>query len=271
MYKIIASDLDETLLGKGKALSQENIDAIRKAREAGVKFVPATGRGFMTVKDTLQALGLYDEEEEYVISFNGGVITENKNNRMLSYNGMSYELMHELYERGQKYDVAIRLYTTDTVYVFNMTENERAFCAQRAAVVECEGDMDFLKGQQLVKVVYAKPDYDYLHKVAEDLADITDQLDVSYSSGRYLEMNPKGVNKGFGLRKLAEILGVDIKDTIAIGDNWNDLPMIKEAGLGVGVANVEKAMRDDCDFITEADFEHSAVAEVINKFILSEL
>lgn len=60
-------------------------------------------------------------------------------------------------------------------------------------------------------------------------------MDVSYSSNRYIEFNHQGVNKGQGLKKLADILGVDIKETIVIGDNFNDLSMIKVAGLGVGV------------------------------------
>ena len=60
-------------------------------------------------------------------------------------------------------------------------------------------------------------------------------MDVSYSSNRYIEFNHKGVNKGAGLKKLADLLRIDIQDTIAIGDNYNDLSMIKDAGLGVGV------------------------------------
>ncbi len=270
MYKIIACDLDETLIGKGRAVSEENVEAIRRAKELGVRFVPATGRGFLTVEGTLKELGLYDQEDQYVISYNGGVITENKGNRKLSFNGMTYDMMHMLFERGKKYDVVIRLYTTEMVYAYNMTENERAFGGARATVKEFTGDMDFLKDKELVKVVYAKPDYDYLHEVAADMSDIADLLDISYSSGRYLELNPKGVNKGYGLRKLADMLGVAIEDTIAIGDNYNDLPMIKAAGLGVGVANTVEAMKAECDVITDADYLHNAVAEVIRKYILSE-
>ena len=78
MYKIIACDLDETLLSDDRTISKENIEAIQKAKELGVKFVPATGRGFNTVGGTLKDLGLYDLENEYVISYNGGAITENK-------------------------------------------------------------------------------------------------------------------------------------------------------------------------------------------------
>ena len=74
----------------------------------------------------------------------------------------------------------------------------------------------------------------------DDLKDITGDLDVSYSSNRYIEFNHQGVNKGQGLKKLADILGVDIKDTIAVGDNFNDLSMIKVAGLVLGYKTLLK-------------------------------
>ena len=111
-------------------------------------------------------------------------------------------------------------------------------------------------------------DYGYLKKIEDDLKDITGDLDVSYSSNRYIEFNHQGVNKGQGLKKLADILGVDIKETIAIGDNFNDLSMIKVAGLGVGVQNTVEDMKKECDVITKATNNENAVAEVINKYIL---
>lgn len=117
-------------------------------------------------------------------------------------------------------------------------------------------------------MLYVNTDYDYLNMIEQELSDITGNMDVSYSSNRFLEFNRKGVNKGEGLKRLAGMLGVDIKDTIAIGDNFNDLPMIKAAGLGVGVANSTEGIIQDCDVITEADCDHDAVAEVIEKYIL---
>ena len=93
-------------------------------------------------------------------------------------------------------------------------------------------------------------------------------MDVSYSSNRYIEFNHKGVNKGAGLKKLADLLHIDIQDTIAIGDNYNDLSMIKDAGLGVGVQNAAPGIKTDCDYITTATCEEGAVCEVIEKFVL---
>ena len=113
-------------------------------------------------------------------------------------------------------------------------------------------------------------DYQYLKGIENDLKEITSDLDVSYSSNRYIEFNHQGVNKGQGLKKLAELLHVDIKDTIAIGDNFNDLSMIQEAGLGVGVSNTIADMKPLCDVITENDCDHSAVAEVINRYVLNQ-
>ena len=106
------------------------------------------------------------------------------------------------------------------------------------------------------------------YSIEDDLKDITGDLDVSYSSNRYIEFNHQGVNKGQGLKKLTDILGVDIKETIAIGDNFNDLSMIKVAGLGVGVQNTVEDMKKECDVITKATNNENAVAEVISKYIL---
>lgn len=269
MYKIIACDLDETLLNTNRTISKEDIEAIQKAKELGVKFVPATGRGFNTVDGTLKDLGLFDQENEYVISYNGGAITENKNHKLLHFEGITFELASELYKRGLKYNVCIHVYTKDMVYAYNYLQEEIDYLAGRMEVTEIFDDnIDFLKGQDIVKCLYMNTDYSYLNIIEEELKDITQDIDVSYSSNRYIEFNHRGVNKGAGLQSLADLLGVDIKDTIAIGDNFNDLSMIKVAGLGVGVQNTIENMKKECDYITHATCNESAVAEVIYKFVL---
>ncbi len=95
-------------------------------------------------------------------------------------------------------------------------------------------------------------------------------MDVSYSSNRYIEFNQKGVNKGSGLLTLAKLLGIRQEETIAIGDNFNDLSMILAAGLGVGVQNTVEDMKPLCDVITEATNNEGAVAEVIERYILTQ-
>ena len=269
MYKIIACDLDETLLKLDRTIDERDKEAIKKAKQLGVKFVPATGRGYNSVSDTLKELGLYEEEGEFVISYNGGAISENKGSKVIYFKGITFEQASFLYKKGLEYDVCIHVYTKDMVYAYNYLQEEIDYLAGRMEVREIfDKDIEFLRGQDIVKVLYMNTDYAYLKKIEEELSEYTKDLDVSYSSNRYIEFNHVGVNKGQGLKRLAELLDVDIKDTIAIGDNFNDLSMIKVAGLGVGVANAVEGMKKDCDYVCEATCNEAAIAEVINKFIL---
>ncbi len=270
MYKIVACDLDETLLRTDRTISETDKKNIARLKDFGVKFVPASGRNYISIDATLKDLNLYDLANEFVISFNGGAITENKNHKLLHFEGIPFELAEEFYRRGLNYDVCIHVYTLEKVYAYNFFQNERNYVAGRMDVEETfEKNLDFLKGQEIVKCLYSSTDMNYLHKISEEVKDICGDVDVSYSSNRYLEFNKLGVNKGAGLKRLAELLNVDIKDTIAIGDNFNDLAMIRDAGLGVGVANVAKEMHGDCDYICEADCNHNAVSEVLEKFIFN--
>jgi len=270
MYKIIACDLDETLLNSERSVSQENREAIRKARELGVKFVPATGRGYASVRRTLEELGVYGAEDEYVISFNGGVITENKGNRLMHFEGLPFGLAERLYKKGLEYGLCIHVYTKEKVYACNLTQDEKDYVAGRMELAECfEKDLGFLSGEDIVKILYVNTDFDYLKQIEEELKPLTKDCEVSFSSNRYIEFNLKGVNKGRGLLRLAEMLGVSREETIAIGDNFNDLSMIQTAGLGVGVRNTAVDMKPLCDVITEATNEEHAVAEVIERYILN--
>lgn len=272
MYKIIVCDLDETLISRGRTISSENIEAIRKATEAGVKFVPCTGRGYNSVHHTTTQLGLFDQKDQYVISYNGGAITENKDERQLYFQGITFEEAEAIYKRGLTYDhICIHIYTPDQVWVRNFYPEEVEYLANRQPCTEIfSDDIDFLKGKEIVKAIYMNTDYSYLKKIESEITDLTGNMDVSFSSNRYMEFNRKGVSKGNGLKRLCNILGVDIKDTIAIGDNFNDLSMIQEAGLGVGVSNTIADMKPLCDVITENDCDHSAVAEVINRYVLNQ-
>lgn len=270
MYKLIACDLDETLYGNDRTIPARNVEAIKRASELGVKFIPATGRGYNSVRETLVDLGLLDKEGEYVISYNGGAITENKGNRLLHFQGLPFEEAEELYRRGLNYDVCIHVYTREMVYAYNITQEEIARLSKRMQVTKVfDRDLQFLAGQDIAKVLYENRDFDYLKKIEEELKDITGNMDVSFSSNRYIEFNSKGVTKGAGLRFVAEMLGIKREETIAIGDNFNDLSMIQEAGLGVGVQNTIQGMRQYCDYITEATNDEGGVGEIIEKFILN--
>ncbi len=268
-YKMIVSDLDETLLDAQGRIPSKNIQAIQKARELGVRFVPATGRGYRSVHKILDAIGLREMEREYVISFNGGAVTENKGERLLSFQEIPFQKAEELYCRGLSYDVCIHVYTKDTVYAYRLNKEEKDHVEGRLELQEIFTDrLDFLKGQKIVKILYQNTDCSYLNQIEEDLKPITADIDVSYSSNRYIEFNRKGINKGFGMLFLADLLHIRPEEIIAIGDNYNDLSMIQAAGLGAGVCNTVPEMKPLCDYVTNATNDEGAIAEIIEKFIL---
>ena len=265
MYRLIATDLDETLLKTDKHVSAVDIETIRKMKD--VKFVLATGRGHFTIQNTLKEVGLYEKEDEYCISLNGAVITENRNNKMIHMEPLEFSDAKKLFEIGQNCDICMHFYTIDNCYGYRLFDNEREYLKNRINVVEFEDqDLSFLESETVLKVLFCNADIDYLRELKKQL-DLDDIYDVSLSANRYLEFNKKGVNKGLGLRKLAEYLNIPLEETIAVGDSLNDLAMIKEAGLGIGVKNSTVDIIDDCDVILDSTNNENPITEIYERFI----
>ncbi|MEG0367607.1 MAG: HAD family hydrolase [Coprobacillus sp.] len=272
MYKMILSDLDETLLVNHHVPSF-NREAIDKAHELGVKFVPATGRAYNMIPEILKELGTYQKENEYSICYNGGLIVENKNDRILHFNGLSFEQTKVVFDMGANYDVCVMVFTLDCCYLFHADPEEVQRKTDQKAPFKVidEYNMDFLKDANIAKILFEKKDMPYLKSIEQELLPIIEgKVCASYSSGRYLEFNALGVDKGYGLRWLAEYLGMTSQEVIAIGDNYNDVEMIKEAGLGVCVLCATDDIKELSDYVTEVDYFDGAVKEVIEKFVLVE-
>lgn len=271
-YQLIACDLDETLLNKEHGICQRNIDFIHKTRELGVKFVPATGRLFTAVDDILETLGLDEHEQEYVLSANGGILTENKDHRLLKCEQLTFEKAKELVEFGKDKDVCIQIHTLEGFFFYNLNDDEKARVTGQKLkyTVIDDPNIDHMKDYHIIKILYQSTNVPYLHELVEQMQDIiAEDISYSYSSDRYLELNKKGVNKGQGLIDLANILNIPIDATIAIGDHYNDLDMLKVAGLSVAAANAIDDVKKACDYTTIADHNEGVVAEVIEKFILN--
>ncbi|MEG0367229.1 MAG: HAD hydrolase family protein, partial [Coprobacillus sp.] len=202
-YQLIACDLDETLLNKDHGICQKNIDLIHKAKAMGVKFVPATGRLFTGVDDVLKMLDLDDQEGEYVISANGGILTENKESRILELCGLTFEKAKELFDFGKKCDVCVQIHALENIYMYNLNEDERnRVNGQGVSYEVLESDnIDCLKDKRIIKVLYETTDVAYLESLEPKLKPLTEgEVSISYSSSRYMELNQLGINKGQGLK-----------------------------------------------------------------------
>ena len=273
MYKMILSDLDETLLIEHHVPSF-NKDAIDQVRELGVKFVPATGRAYDAVKDVLKEIGTYEKENEYTICYNGGLILENKNARILSFTGLPFEVTKEIFDYGLHYDVCIMIFTLECCYLFNADplEVSRKIEQNASFKVIDDNNMDFLKGAKIAKILFERRNMDYLKSIEDELKDkVKDKVDISYSSYRYLEFNARDVNKGSALRWLADYLDIEVRDVIAIGDNYNDIDMLKGAGFSACVSSSYQDIKDIVDYVCTKDYHEGAVKEVIENIVLEGL
>ncbi|GEP20202.1 hypothetical protein LSA03_15860 [Pediococcus argentinicus] len=185
MIKLIVSDLDETLLGADGSVSEENKLAIKKAREKGVKFVPNTGRGFASIQELLKVLDLYSEPDEYVISYNGGAIVENKNQKVLQTNGLSFEQASDIFNITKKFkDFDTHVYTLNDVFLYNPLSEDEAYLRTRGVNFKyLEADnLDEFKDTPIIKVITMNSDPVKQQEMAEAvLSGVYFDLNVTYS------------------------------------------------------------------------------------------
>lgn len=273
MYKMIVCDLDETLMNDDGSLSTRNAAAIQAATKKGVYFVPNSGRSYTSFQNDLAQMHLKDQPNQYSISYNGGLILENAGNRPLAVNAMAYDVAKEVFAAGVANPVAAtHVYTQDTLYIYNQTPDDSAYLHNRGVQFEELTSTDFsqFKNLNVMKIIMALPTMAERKQMRADVETRVDgdKLAVTYSSDRYVEFNPAGINKGTASVQLGKLLNITPDEIIAVGDNGNDLSMLNVVGLPVSVANGIDAVKEAAKYVTTADNNHDALAEVINKFIL---
>lgn len=273
MYKLVASDMDDTFLGRDHLPIPANIDALRRMRELGILFVPASGRPYPSVMSSLK--GIEDVlEGSYVISLNGEFINRFGDPDPIFESQMDRASVEYLWERGREMGLCMHIYTASGKFIVaNLTDAERAWLSGLDEVTDlgdAPANLSFADDDPFTKILYMSDDFASLQKLGAEMA--ANELDpekvaVTYSSNRYVEFMPAGINKGTGLTKLTEILGMDLAETVGVGDAANDADMIRAAGLGVGVANSSPDLVPYCDVILETDAYHGAFPELLERYL----
>lgn len=271
MYRIVASDMDETFLAHDGSVPSANIEAIRRLRELGCLFVPASGRPYPSVMGSLASVPAELMEGSYVMSYNGACINRYGEDEPLTSTAMDFSKVEALYEYSRGLDVGVHVYQLDgKVWGARIPPAEHAYIDAKMPLTDFDSDnLDFLYDAPLAKILYVKPNgLAYLHELADSIPDgLLQGVDVTFSSGRYLEFVPAGVSKGVGLARLAELVGVPMSETIACGDAENDLSMLEAAGVGVAAANATGGLPAKADYTTVATCDDGVIAEVVKKIV----
>lgn len=265
MYKLVAIDMDGTLLREDKTVSEKTKTAIKKAREKNVKVVLATGRPVDGVKKYLEELDLY-HDDEYVLTFNGAIVKEIGPDRIICRDTLKGSDLLYLYEISNKVGVNIHGFSKAGCITPRMNE-----------YTELEGRINGIKvyevnyanideNEEIIKIMMIdKPEV--LEAGIKKLPKkVYEKYTVVRSAPYFLEFLSKTCNKGEGVKSLAESLGIKREEVIAIGDAGNDLHMIEYAGLGVAMENAFEDVKEKSDFVTKSN-EEDGVALVFEKFI----
>ena len=270
MIKLITIDLDGTLFDDVKKISDENKIAISKCHSLGIKIVIATGRPIKGVMPVLEELGL-TTNDDYVIIYNGAKILNVGTMNVISSTYINGTTVKDIYSESKRLGVNIHAFRKSEELI---TPKHNPYTDIEATINHLDNHLfDFNNindNDEFIKcmLVDSKENIDRIIPLVDKR--FTDNYSVNRSSKIFLEFLNKKSDKGKALVELAKYLNIDIKDTMAIGDAGNDLPMIKAAGIGVVMENAFNDIKEYADFITKSNLE-SGVAYAINKLILEKI
>ncbi|PHV71629.1 sugar-phosphatase [Sporanaerobium hydrogeniformans] len=267
MYKLIAVDMDGTLLRKDKTISSFTQKAICKARHKGVRVVLASGRPIEGLQKYLEELNLVSEQD-YVLSFNGSIIQNTATREVIKKNILTGKDLHELYALSQQIGLNIHAFSNAGCITPKMSKySELEGTINGIPVLEVDYSL-ISQEEDIIKVMMIDEPSVLEEGMKKLPTDIYDKYTIVKSAPYFLEFINKKAGKGAGVRALAEYLGIKQEEIICIGDAGNDLDMIQFAGLGVAMGNAFEEVKEAADFVTACNDE-DGVAHVIEKFILA--
>lgn len=285
MIKLIASDMDGTLLNSDHKIPKENIELIKFAQKNGIQFVVATGRAYY---EALPALNNENIKCD-VISFNGGIIYD-KNGNIINITPMKLKDLYYTIEILKSLEISYQLYTKNTIYTNSIETDITAYidlirangeepneqhlrqeARNRLAlgyITEVDNIELYLNqvNNPAIKVIGISNDLEKL-KHATELLSGNDNISVTSSGANNVEIMDKKATKGEALKIVADIHDINLKNAIAIGDNLNDQAMLDIVEYSIAMKNGNKELQKTSKFITEKTNSEAGVADSVMKLL----
>ena len=269
--RLIASDLDGTLLDERKQMSGRNRKALEKAAQQGILFVPATGRIFSAIPEPVSELPFV----RYVITVNGSGLYDRVQEKMLfeakipckeairlCHFVRRYGTMFDCYLEGHGY-MERHFYERIDEYCVealrSMVRATRKPVEDLPAFIEEHGDV------QKVQMFFL--DMELRARAFRELAEAFPDMLATSSIVNNIEVNIREANKGAALTRLCGLLGIDMAETVAFGDGGNDVTLLQAAGTGVAMANACEEALAAADAVTLSNAE-DGIAEYLEKYVL---
>lgn len=267
--RLMAFDLDDTLLNSECKITPKTLEALRKAAEKGIYIVLCSGRmeyGILPHVHTLDIAGL--EAGRYIIAMNGSSIFDLHARQQIFSRKVPEDLLLEIYHEAKERGLPAQVYFPDIIYANvddKWTRLDADLCGVKLEAVEdFEG---FMKGGHAKMLVPGEPEV--LKVFEKELkARFSDRAEIFTSKPFFLEIMPKNAGKGQALEELARRLNISLGNVMCFGDSYNDESMMKSAGLSVCMSNGKEDMKNICRFVTRYDNNNDGIADFLNNWVL---
>jgi len=264
MIKMLVLDIDGTIIKKDFTYSKTLHETLLRLQENGVKVVIATGRMHPGAIPLLKELGLHTP----IISYQGSMVRNwEENDDILYSKRMTAEQARRVIDFFHSKNVHINAYVNDKLYVEEDDDEIKEYVNNRFVDYNVLDDITTIDLSKLDKLLCIENDQEKMAEVVQGLKEIfKDELFIVKSMKQYCEVTHPEATKGKAIEFLCKYWNIDISETMAIGDQDNDIEMIKTAGIGVAMGNGTPNLKKVADFITK-DVEDDGVVFAVEKFI----
>jgi hypothetical protein len=264
-YKLMAVDIDGTLINSQGILTEKTRNAIAAGIESGLIFTISTGRPLQGVE---YFNNLFNPDLPF-ITYNGAMVIMGKSKEILYEQKLSPEDGDRIIDLGKTFDTTVIVWADNKLFVSELSERVLMYKEISGVGPIVVNDLHELTKAGVTKILW----YDEIDKVEKLQSEVGRYLsgNVNFHTSRpnFLEFVDKKASKAIAMERLGEHFGIKRSEMIAVGDGYNDLSMIEYAGLGVAMGNSKDAIKQKADFVTLSNDE-DGVAYVINRFILNE-
>ena len=281
MIKLIASDLDGTMFEKGNVIPETNLKAINDINNSNINFTICTGKTYSLFKNICEDIGT-----GYGIFGNGNQIINLKTGEEIYRKLLKNEDVLFCVNTAKKLKLHVHLYTNKEVITekllymdlrnFELTKNDKNIDLEFKIVTDIQEYVERENPEILKLVISAEKDLASLKKEFSKNRNLQVNLirkvdkyrdEIIGKEYEYLDIMPAGINKEQALEVLENYLKIDKSEVLAIGDNLNDLEMIKDSGVGIAVANAYDEVKEVANYTTTTTAQNGGFAEAVYKFI----
>lgn len=262
--KLIASDLDGTLLNDQCEISARTKEAVRRAREMGVVFTLATGRMYCSALPFALELGI----DVPLITYQGALVKTSISKEVIYHRPLPMELAKEIISIGEKEKYNINVYLNDQIFIHRETEMIRDYSRTVKVPYTVVEDLSLFLDQDPTKVLFIGEEEPLVSLWGKLNKKFENQAYITKSSPHFLEFTHPKANKGEGILAIAQSLGIKKEEIMAFGDNFNDIELLGAAGIAVAMGNARAELKEKADLVTGTNVQ-DGVADAIEKFVLN--